>query len=25
MFRLEDAYDHIEDLYVKHIKLDKEK
>jgi len=25
MFRLEDAYDHIEDLYVKNIKLDKEK
>ena len=25
MFRLESAYDHIEDLYVKHIKLDKEK
>ncbi len=25
MFRLEDAYDHIEDLYVKHIKLDKER
>jgi CRP-like cAMP-binding protein len=25
MFRLEHAYDLIEDLYVKHIKLDKEK
>ena len=25
MFRLESAYDLIEDLYVKHIKLDKEK
>lgn len=25
MFRLENAYDLIEDLYVKHIKLDKEK
>jgi CRP-like cAMP-binding protein len=25
MFRLENAYDHIEDLYVKHIKQDKEK
>jgi CRP/FNR family cyclic AMP-dependent transcriptional regulator len=25
MFRLEGAYDLIEDLYVKHIKLDKEK
>lgn len=25
MFRLEDAYDHIEDLHVKHIKRDKEK
>ncbi len=25
MFRLESAYDLIEDLYIKHIKLDKEK